>query len=189
MSKTINKKTICITGKIGSGKTEASKILIKNGYDVLIMDEYVHEIYKFNKIGYKQIKKHFGQQFVNESEVDRKKLGKLVFSDKKSLDKLNKIMIPIMKKKIESFIKNKSLSFVELGIYLDHEKEFSKYFDKVFLIKREEKKQIKSMVGKFPTISVGNLKKIGKINQYNRYLIVENYSTKKNLEKSILKLI
>ena len=35
MSKTINKKTICITGKIGSGKTEASKILIKNGYDVL----------------------------------------------------------------------------------------------------------------------------------------------------------
>ena len=120
MSKTINKKTICITGKIGSGKTEASKILIKNGYDVLIMDQYVHEIYKFNKTGYKQIKKHFGQQFVNETEVDRKKLGKLVFSDKKSLNKLNKIMIPIMKKKIESFIENKSISFVELGIYLEH---------------------------------------------------------------------
>lgn len=89
---------ICITGKVGSGKTTAIEYLSSLGYTTYIADEYVHSIYKVGAIGYKKIAKSFGKEYVNEVEVDRKKLGKLVFSNPIALEKLNKLLCPLIKK-------------------------------------------------------------------------------------------
>ena len=91
---------ICITGQIGSGKTSLLNEFKSLDFKTFEMDKYIHEIYKKNKIGYQLIKKNFGDSYVNEIEVDRKKLGQLVFNDNKKLNKLNSLTIPLIRQKI-----------------------------------------------------------------------------------------
>lgn len=117
MSKVVKNHLVCITGKMGSGKTTAINNLKENGYNVFIFDDYIKEIYKKNGIGYKKIIKYFGKDFVNEYEVDRNKLLKFILSSSEEKNKLDNIMIPIIINKIKNFPID-SLIFVELGIYI-----------------------------------------------------------------------
>ena len=129
---------ICITGKIGCGKTTILKQYKKLGYKTLEMDKYIHSIYKSNKIGYKLIKEKFGKEYVNAKEVNRKKIGQLVFKSKKQLDKLNAITLPLIKNKILLLKKQKGIIFIELGIYIRYEKYFSNCFDLIILVKGKQ---------------------------------------------------
>jgi dephospho-CoA kinase len=154
---------ICVTGEINSGKTTALTIIKKQGYHTFSMDEYIHRIYKINKIGYQLIKKNFGDKYVNSREVDREKLGKLVFSNKQALNQLNKLMIPIMLDKIQEISEKFDVLFIELGIYIYHESLFYHFFDKVIfinaknLIRNQKFKEKKAFLKNFPTINVGKL--------------------------------
>ena len=97
-----NNMKICITGKPGSGKTYALEYFQSLGHNVFETDKYINEIYQKNAIGYELIKKTFGDQFVNNHEVDRQKLGRLVFSNEKILKKLSNLINPLIAKKIKS---------------------------------------------------------------------------------------
>ena len=129
---------VCITGKIGSGKSTVTSQYKKLGYKTLEMDKYIHSIYKANKIGYQKIKKEFGLKYVNDKEVDRKKLGQLVFKNKKELDRLNAITLPLIKEKILSLQNKKEIIFIELGIYITNEQYFKDCFDLVILVKGKQ---------------------------------------------------
>ena len=129
---------ICITGKTGSGKTTLIEILSNKGYRIFETDAYIKEIYKKGEIGYNAILNSFGKEYVNEIEVDRKKLGKLVFNDKAKLDQLNSITLPIIRNKIIELKKTNSLIFVELAIYLNYKETFENLFDKVVLVRGSE---------------------------------------------------
>ena len=109
------------------------------------MDKYIHEIYKKNKIGYQLIKKNFGDSYVNEIEVDRKKLGQLVFNDNKKLNKLNSLTIPLIRQKILELKNINEHIFVELGIYLKYEKIFNDLFDRIILIKGKSEIETKKL--------------------------------------------
>ena len=129
---------VCITGKIGSGKSTAINQYKKLGYKTLEMDKYIHSIYKANKIGYQKIKNEFGSKYVNDKEVDRKQLGQLVFKNKKELDRLNNITLPLIKDKIQSLRNQKEIIFIELGIYITNEQYFKDCFDLVILVKGKQ---------------------------------------------------
>ncbi len=96
---------IGITGKIGTGKsTLAKKLALKKGGIILEMDEVGHSILKKQKIKSQLIKK-FGEQILNKnSEINRSLLKKIVFSSKKSLDELEKIVHPDMKIEMKNHI-------------------------------------------------------------------------------------
>lgn len=182
---------ICVTGIKGSGKTTAMDMIANMGYSVFIMDEYIHNIYKTDEIGYLLIKKHFGINYLNKYGVDREKLGKLVFSDSKQLEKLNKIMIPVMQYKIADLKAQNKLIFVELAIYLFHIDKFKKYFKKVLCI-LGRKKISKNIflenffnTKNFPTNSVGKYKNITLSKRFNSWYFVENNKNKKDLQKNI----
>ncbi|MDR1235232.1 MAG: dephospho-CoA kinase [Mycoplasmataceae bacterium] len=186
---------VCITGEIGSGKTEALKIIKEQGYHTYAMDDYIHEIYKKGNIGYNLIKKHFGSEFVNASCVARKKLGKLVFSNATKLKKLNQLTIPIMKSKLKEITEKSMLLFVEMGIYLYHESAFSKYFDKVIFINSKKSLKNKNFrkkityLSKFPTILVGKSNGDIKNKQNSNYIVVDNHKNLKVFRENILKTL
>jgi dephospho-CoA kinase len=138
---------VCLTGVPGSGKTTILRQIRKSGYMVFETDKFIHSIYKFGQIGYNLISKHFGKEYVNKTSVNRKKLGRLVFSNKCELAKLNKLTIPLIKNKILSLkkIKNK-LIFVELAIYLNYPSSFRSIFDKIVIIKGKQKLQISKQI-------------------------------------------
>lgn len=177
-----------ITGGIGSGKTSVSNLFRNLGYTVIDADIIGHLCLTHDDVR-KKLKNAFGIGIFTKNEVDRKKLGKLVFSSKTELEKLNGIMIPEMvyeiKKEFELLeSQNCKIAFVEAAILF--EMELDKILDKVLLVTADEKiriTRIKSRDGK----KEEEIEKIIK-NQSNEFAnrkidcIIENNSTLDDLK-------
>lgn len=122
---------IVLTGKMGVGKTSFLK---EFGYgNIIHMDDAIKNEYKRSGKLYSKIKKTFGKKYVGLTKVNTKKLGMLVFKDPSEMTKLEKITMPFIKKTLES-LKNDEVNIVEMGSYINYEKEYKKYFDKVVLL-------------------------------------------------------
>jgi len=90
-------KVIGLTGGIGSGKSTVSQVLAELGAVILDADKVGHEVFKPNTEAWHEVVAAFGRQILTPSgEIDRKKLGKIVFSKPESLSRLNQIMHPRM---------------------------------------------------------------------------------------------
>lgn len=185
---------IVITGYSGSGKSELMKMLKVEGCNVFMADEYVHQIYQFGEIGYNIIKKEFGLDYINEGEVDRKKLGNLVFNDSTQLEKLNNLIIPLIRKKIES-LNNKQKWYVELAIFLNYPNQFKNIFDKVVFVKQDKGIIDKNNAEKFrhienlPTFCSKVIKNNNKINGFQIDYIVDNSGNLSQLKEEVFKLM
>ncbi|MDR1554496.1 MAG: dephospho-CoA kinase [Campylobacteraceae bacterium] len=78
-----------LTGGIASGKSSACKILKEYGFSIIDADDIAHKILADNT---DKIVEIFGKEYVKNGVVDRKKLGKLVFSDKEKKELLESIL-------------------------------------------------------------------------------------------------
>jgi dephospho-CoA kinase len=86
---------IGLTGNLGTGKTEVAQMLAELGAVVINADELGHELLQLSTRAYTEIVAAFGKSIVKHNgEIDRKKLGQLVFDDPAALNKLNRIMHP-----------------------------------------------------------------------------------------------
>ncbi|MDX1808641.1 MAG: dephospho-CoA kinase [Sulfurospirillaceae bacterium] len=91
---------IVITGSIASGKSTVCKLLKENGYTIVDADKIAREL-----INPKSIEKLFGAKYIQNNEVDRKALAKLIFSDKAQREKLNQYIHPLIREKIHHDVK------------------------------------------------------------------------------------
>ncbi|MFC1989522.1 dephospho-CoA kinase [Chloroflexota bacterium] len=90
-------KVIGLTGGIGSGKSTVSKCLAELGAVILDADKVGHEAFKSGTEAWREVVATFGKQVLTPGgEIDRKKLGEIVFSQPESLSRLNQIMHPRM---------------------------------------------------------------------------------------------
>jgi dephospho-CoA kinase len=99
---------IGLTGNFGTGKTTVSQILAELGATVIDADKLGHELLQSHTQTYGEIVATFGKSILKHNgEIDRKKLGKLVFADTAALTRLNEIMHPriyeIVRQKIEEY--------------------------------------------------------------------------------------
>jgi dephospho-CoA kinase len=99
---------IGMTGGIGSGKSEASKIFASLNIEVIDLDKISREITEKDHEAIEEIKALFGESLFNkENELDRKKLRDMIFSDKNLKIKLENILHPKIlaevKKKLSIF--------------------------------------------------------------------------------------
>ncbi|MCX8130147.1 MAG: dephospho-CoA kinase [Clostridia bacterium] len=85
-------KVIGVTGGIGSGKSTVTKILSDFGAEVIDADIIAWKIVEKGQEALQEIVKHFGEEILTESgELNRKKLGNIVFSENDKLESLNRI--------------------------------------------------------------------------------------------------
>jgi len=90
-------KVIGLTGGIGSGKSTVSQFLAELGAVILNADEVGHEAFKPDTEIWREVVATFGRQIVTPNgNIDRKKLGNIVFGNPESLSRLNQIMHPRM---------------------------------------------------------------------------------------------
>ena len=88
---------IAITGGIASGKSLAMEILQELGCFTLDTDDIARELSAPNMPVHQAIFAHFGAEYFDETnELDRKKLGDLIFTDEKARETLNNITHPII---------------------------------------------------------------------------------------------
>ncbi|XP_026736424.1 bifunctional coenzyme A synthase isoform X2 [Trichoplusia ni] len=86
---------IGLAGGIASGKSNITKKLKLKGAGVVNCDIIAHDLYKPGLPLNRTISEAFGKDVLTETgEIDRKKLGQIVFSDKAQLEKLNSIVWP-----------------------------------------------------------------------------------------------
>jgi len=114
---------IGILGDIGSGKTFVAN---QFGYPVFNADIEVSKIYKNNKSCFKILKKNFPNHIFS-FPVNKKEISKLILLNKKNLKKINKIVHPIVRAKMNKFInKNKKKKIVVFDIPLLLENKIKK---------------------------------------------------------------
>jgi len=90
-------KVIGLTGGIGSGKSTVAQFLAELGAVILNADEVGHEALKPDTEIWREVVTAFGRQIVTlDGNIDRKKLGKIVFGNAEALSRLNQIMHPRM---------------------------------------------------------------------------------------------
>ena len=86
---------IGLTGGIGTGKTHVSKLLQGHGATVINADLVGHEAYLPHTETWSEVVSAFGQEILDDDEqIDRRKLGAIVFSDPAHLQRLNSIVHP-----------------------------------------------------------------------------------------------
>jgi dephospho-CoA kinase len=94
-------KIIGLTGGIGSGKSTAAHFLAELGSEVIDLDKVGNEALKKGKKAYKKALEEFGDTILDKNgEIDRAKLGNVVFKDRDSLNRLNTIIHPEIDKTV-----------------------------------------------------------------------------------------
>lgn len=86
-----NMRIIGITGGTGTGKTTALDVLRRMGALCLDCDEIYHELTDTSEALREAIERRFGQVYGPDGRLDRKMLGRIVFSDARALRELNGI--------------------------------------------------------------------------------------------------
>ena len=144
-------QVIGLTGGIASGKSTVSKLLKKMGAVIIDADIVSREIMVRGTEAYNKIVEYFGKEILKEDgEIDRKKLGNIVFADRRKLKKLNEITHPIIieriKEKIEEERKKNQQNAVVLDAALLIEMKLYKMVDEVWLVVVDSKTQIKRIM-------------------------------------------
>ena len=93
---------IALTGGIGSGKSRAAAILEEFGAHSISADTLAREVLERGENGYNEVIAHFGDEILNEGQIDRKKLAEIVFNDAKQLEVLESITHPLIRAKFIS---------------------------------------------------------------------------------------
>lgn len=111
-------KVLGITGGVGSGKSLVLEYL-KEEYGAYIcqMDETAKELQKSGTECFREIVRHFGTEIVgSDGELDRARLGGIVFAEEEELKKLNEIVHPAVLEHVRRDIEEKAETGVELYV-------------------------------------------------------------------------
>ena len=128
------KKIIGITGGISSGKSNVSNIFKKLGYKVIDSDLIYKELSKRPNACYKAILEEFGDEYLDSYlEINRAKLGKLIFTNNEAKLKLNSITHPLVLEEIKKEI-DKSDGIIFLDIPLLFEAKMEYLCDKIICV-------------------------------------------------------
>lgn len=157
-------KLIGITGGIGAGKSTVSTICKHLGFKVYNSDQRAKEIVSEDSIIKKKLISFFGNNIYKNGVLDRKFLSDKIFNDKSSLQQINSIIHPAVKKDFNCWVTNNSnekILFKESALLL--ESGAYKELDKIILIvsdknlrvsrvlnrdQKRSKKEIESIIDK-----------------------------------------
>ena len=171
---------IAVVGNIGSGKSFVAKSF---GLPVFNADKEVSLIYKKNKFFFKKLHKKI-PKFIKSFPIDKKEILSCILANNKNLKIITKIIHPIVRKKMNLFIKkNKKKRAIVLDIPLYLENRLNKKGDVIIYVdanqklinKRLKKRSYfnKKLLSKFKKIQLkSNLKK-----KKSSYIINNNFNS------------
>lgn len=85
-----------VSGKYCAGKSQVTEILLARGYREIDVDALGHDALRSERAG---VVAAFGEEILTAGEVDRKKLGAIVFRDEEARRRLEAIVHPVMRER------------------------------------------------------------------------------------------
>jgi dephospho-CoA kinase len=105
-----------ITGNYCSGKSIASSIFQKHGYEVVDVDLIGHRALEDRR---QEIVLAFGRDILEAEQIDRKRLGKIVFNDPERKRKLEEIVHPEMVRMVREAVKKRSDVVINAALLIE----------------------------------------------------------------------
>ena len=188
-------KLIGITGGIGAGKSTVSTICKHLGFKVYNSDQRAKEIVSEDSIIKKKLISFFGNNIYKNGVFDRKFLSDKIFNDKSSLQQINSIIHPAVKKDFNSWVINNSnekILFKESALLL--ESGAYKELDKIILIVSDKNLRVSRVLNRDQNRSKKEIesiidKQIDEVDAIKYADIVIDNNHKKMLLPSVIKEI
>ena len=134
---------IGVTGSIGVGKSVVFKYIQEKMGDLaeyIDADIITHNIYEKN-----EVKNFLFREF---NTINRKEIGKIVFSNKERLEKLNKFMHKSIIEEIDIRIKKSNKKYIFADIPLLYELKLEYMFDKIVVVYASRDIQISRIINR-----------------------------------------
>jgi len=143
---------IGLTGGIASGKSTVSRILKQLGAAVIDADEIARELAAPQGPLWDAFVKHFGKSVLQaDDSLDRRKIGEIVFSDRREKKWIDEVSHPIIKACVEKELANcrhKAMPFVVLDVPLLYEVNWESMADEVWVIYADEATQLQRLMSR-----------------------------------------
>lgn len=140
-------KIIGITGGIGSGKSTLSSELKKLGAQIIDSDLISREVTQKGKPAFLEIEETFGRGVINiNGELERKKLGSIVFNDPEKLKKLNQITHKYIFREMEKQLNEATAPVVVLDVPLLFQCDFPIRCDLTIAVLADREVRIKRIM-------------------------------------------
>ncbi len=142
---------IGLTGGAASGKSTASKILKNLGAYIIDVDLIGREVLNRKSRCLEAVAMQFGNEILQPTgDLDREKLGDIVFADKTKLKKLNAIVHPVMiakvRESLEILREDENVRTVVVDAAILIEMGLNKLTDCVWLVWADRKTQLKRLM-------------------------------------------
>ena len=188
-------KLIGITGGIGAGKSTVSTICKHLGFKVYNSDQRAKEIVSEDSIIKKKLISFFGNNIYKNGVLDRKFLSDKIFNDKSSLEQINSIIHPAVKKDFNCWVTNNSnekILFKESALLF--ESGAYKELDKIILIVSDKNLRVSRVLNRDQNRSKKEIesiidKQIDEVDAIKYADIVIDNNHKKMLLPSVIKEI
>lgn len=112
------KLIVGLTGGIAGGKSLVRKYFQQLGAVVVDVDKVAHEVYLPGKPAWEKLVEVFGLEILHSDQtINRQKLGRIIFSDARAREKLNRLLHPYIATALKKSISEATLKARE-GIVL-----------------------------------------------------------------------
>ncbi len=184
-----------LTGGIASGKSTVVRMLVEKGAFVVDHDRLAHLAYEPGGPSYEAIIARFGHEILSPGgEIDRKKLGEVVFRNSGRLQDLNAIVHPIVlaewKKRLAEIERQKPDAIVLSDVTLLIEVGWQNMVDVILLVyagPEIQTKRLRKRDGYSAREARERLDAQMPMAEKRRYadLVIENSSTLEDLQKQV----
>lgn len=106
---------VALTGGIGAGKSHVAKYFHQLGSYVFDADQLARTAIERGTSGFDEVVTEFGDAILKDGDIDRRKLGEIIFSDQAAKSKLESIIHPEVQRLFE--VAKKSLPQDAIVIY------------------------------------------------------------------------
>lgn len=190
----MKKMVIGVTGSFGSGKTFVASVFKSLGAHAIDADGIAKGLLDKGTGQYKRTVDAFGASILNsKGAIDRKKLAKIVFNDKRSLSRLNGILHPAVIGAINKEVGRSGKSVIIVDAPLLIEAKALRLVDKLVVVASSRKKQIERCVKKFGISKADVLKRIGSQMPLKKKArmadyVIDNDGTREDTVKQVKKI-
>jgi dephospho-CoA kinase len=143
------KIVIGLTGNIATGKSVVRRMLEHLGAYTIDADALSHRVISKGAPGYQPVLDRFGTWLLDkDGQIDRNKLGRLVFSDGQALAQLEDIVHPYINQAVDLLIKRSTQSVVVIEAIKLLESNLRSVCDTVWVTDADQKVQAERLVSK-----------------------------------------
>lgn len=141
-----------LTGGIATGKSTVASMFSDEMIPLIDTDQISRDLLKIGHEGYQEVVKHFKDDILlTNGEINRKRLGRIIFSNAQKRELLNQIVHPkVIRIVLSEIEKHKQLGtkLVVVDVPLLFESGFDRYTDKVLVVFTERELQVERLINR-----------------------------------------